>query len=393
MKVLCLIDSVGSGGAQRQLCTLAVLMKRRGIDVSMLTYYPYDFFLPILQHEGIEYKCIENRSIAGRILALRSELRRGTQDVVLAFLDGPNLYAELASIPRRKWGLVVSERSAVPGSYRGRRRWWRMLHRLTDYVTTNSHTNRLMIERSVPRMIGRVITVYNVIDLETFYPLPDPLPTKESSIRLLAVASFRGLKNPLGFIKALAMARGQEPAFDICLDWYGRLPDRKYDAPDHDLYNAVIALIEKQGLQDKVRFHPPSNDILALYRRSDVVVLPSFYEGLSNVVCEAMACGRPVLASNVSDIGNLVKDGYNGYLFEPTSIDDMTQAILRFAKLSAADRESLGQRGRQMAQRMFNPETVVNRYVEILTAAAAREHVYIEHWVPEVPDSTYRSLI
>ena len=48
VKVLCLIDSLSSG-AQRQLCTLAVLLKQQGMDVSMLTYHPHDFFLPILR--------------------------------------------------------------------------------------------------------------------------------------------------------------------------------------------------------------------------------------------------------------------------------------------------------------------------------------------------------
>ncbi|MEI6178174.1 MAG: hypothetical protein WCS43_14870, partial [Verrucomicrobiota bacterium] len=99
MKVLCLIDSLVSGGAQRQLATLAVLLKNQGMDVSLLTYHPHDFFLPLLRDAGIAYTCIETRSHWHRLWAIRQILRTGDHDVVLAFLDGPVLYAELAAIP------------------------------------------------------------------------------------------------------------------------------------------------------------------------------------------------------------------------------------------------------------------------------------------------------
>jgi len=115
MKVTCFIDSLSSGGAQRQLCTLAALLKKRGMDVSMLTYHPHDFFLPMIREAGIAYRCIEGRGPLQRLWALRRALRQGDQDVVLAFLEAPSLYAELASLPRRSWGLVVSERSEAVG--------------------------------------------------------------------------------------------------------------------------------------------------------------------------------------------------------------------------------------------------------------------------------------
>lgn len=392
MKVTCLIDSLSSGGAQRQLCTLAVLLKKQGMDVTMLTYHPFDFFLPVIREAGVKYRCVEGRSVPQRILAIRRALRREEQDVVLAFLDAPCFYAELAAIPGRKWGLVVSERSSEPGIRGGWRRWMRLAHLMADSVITNSHTNRLMIERSIPSLKDRIITVYNVVDLKTFSPLPARPPAENPGIRLMAAANFLGLKNHLGFVEAIAIVSRREPALEIHLDWYGGLPNRKNGTPDDDLYNAIKVLIEKHGLQSRVRLHPPSPDIINLYRSCDAVVLPSFYEGLSNVVCEAMACGRPVLASYVSDTGNLVKDGYNGFVFDPTSPEDMAKTVIRLARLTGPERELFGQRGRQMAERMFNPETIASRYVEILTAAAERKHVAIEHWIPEVPDSAYRSL-
>ena len=100
-----------------------------------------------------------------------------------------------------------------------------------------------------------------------------------------------------------------------------------------------------------------------------------------------MACGRPILMSNVCDAGNLVKDGHNGFLFDPSSPQDMARAIGQFAVLSATDREIMGRRSREMAERMFDPAAFAARYTELLSAAAVRKRIHMEHWIPDVPDS------
>ncbi len=70
MKLTCLIDSLGSGGAQRQMAMLAVCLKERGLDVSILTYHPADFFLPLIREAGIAYQCVHSNSPLQRVLSL-----------------------------------------------------------------------------------------------------------------------------------------------------------------------------------------------------------------------------------------------------------------------------------------------------------------------------------
>jgi glycosyltransferase involved in cell wall biosynthesis len=381
MKVTCLTDSLWSGGAQRQLCTLAALLKRRGIDVSVLTYHRYEFFLPLLQESGIPYTCVESRSIPGRALALRHALRHGRHDVVLAFQEAPSLYAELAAMPRRSWGLVVSERSAGPQWHTSLQRQLYRFHRVADYITTNSHASRLQMARFAPGLALRMVTVYNAVSQDAFYDAP-PLPRKNSRpLRIVAAGSYQANKNVEGFVHAIALARTLQPSARFQLDWYGSLWNVS------DSYHAAERAIAQHDLSDRVRLHPASDTIAEEYRKADVVALPSFYEGLPNTVCEAMACGRPILMSDVCDSRNLVKHGYNGLLFDPVSAGDMARALLDFAALSTEEREQMGRRSRAMAERMFDPEVFAARYAEILTAAANLEHRPIEHWIPEVPES------
>lgn len=383
MKVLCLIDSLGSGGAQRQLCTLACLLKKRGMDVSVLTYHPHHFFLPLLQEAGVEYACLAGGSWPRRIWSIRRMLRRGDQDVVLAFLSRPVFYAELAAIPFRQWGLVVSERNAVPAAVNPRLARWRQLHRIADFVTTNSHTNRLMIERDVPSLKGRVVTIYNAVDLETFTPAPTPSGGSAPGFHVVVAARYESQKNPSGLVEAVALAKKKAPSMCIQLDWYGHYGT----AADRGVFRQAQQLVERHGLQECVRLHGESQSILAEYGKADVVALPSFFEGLPNTLCEAMACGRPILTSNVCDAGNLVKSGENGFLFNPTSPEDMAMALLKFGSLTPAQREAMGRKSREMAERMFNPVNVAAAYEKVLTASAERKKISIEHWTPDVPDS------
>src|SRR5262249_30261630 len=153
-------------------------------EVSFLTYHRHEFFLPLLQESRIPYQCLPSGSKLTRTIALRRELRRRSHDVVLAFLDGSCLYAELAALPYRKWGLVVSERLAVPGSHRAVLPWRRWLHGIADYVVTNSHTNRLMLEYAVPGLKGRVVTIYNALDVNTFFPREGGFGRPSPQVRL-----------------------------------------------------------------------------------------------------------------------------------------------------------------------------------------------------------------
>jgi len=387
MKALLLLGTLASGGAERQLCTLAAQMKRRGIDVSVATYAPGDFYLPLLQEAGVEHRPLPTAKGLlhwRRILTVRKALRRGQHDVVLAFDHNPCRYGELAAWPRRRWGLVVSERSAVPGSQR--RRWspTKRLHLLADYVTTNSHTNRLMLERAVPQLRGRIVTVYNSVDLLHFQP-GCAAASPAAQIRLLVAGGYQAQKNMQGLAEAVAILRRRSPGTNISVDWYGaiRLPQDYDDARRH-----IVAL----GLEDRFRLNGESAKIADLYRQADAVVLPSFYEGLPNTICEGMACGRPILMSAVSDAGNLVKEGENGFLFDPASPQSIAEAMGKFAALSDAERKVMGCRSREMAETLFDADKIVQKYIEILTAAASRTRIDFDHWYPEVPQTAYATL-
>jgi colanic acid/amylovoran biosynthesis glycosyltransferase len=91
--------------------------------------------------------------------------------------------------------------------------------------------------------------------------------------------------------------------------------------------------VERAGLSPRVRFagRLPEADTLAAIAQSDILVLPSFMEGLPIVLMEALALGKPVIASRVAGIPELVRDGETGLLFDPSDWGELTSAIDRLA--------------------------------------------------------------
>jgi len=385
MRLLLLVESLVAGGAERQICTLAAAMKRRGCDVNVLTFRPGEFYRERLEEAGVPHRHVPTRGRLDRILSVRRALRKGRQDAVLAFTRSPCALAELAGFPYRRWGLVASERLAVPGADQQTWNVYFQLHRMADYVTANSHANRLQLERAVPSLAGRVITIYNAVDLAAFRPRREPFCSIRG-LRLVVAASYTAKKNLTGLIDAVALLRRETPDLELHVDWYGK---RIASTPDYD---DALARIADSRLEDRFRLHPATPDIARQYLHADAVILPSYYEGLPNTICEAMACGRPILASAVCDAGNLVRQGENGFLFEPSSIRSIADAILDFAGLSPRERIAQGLRSREMAEGIFDVDRITDRYLEVLAASASGGRVKVAHWLPEVPGTAHAIL-
>ena len=133
------------------------------------------------------------------------------------------------------------------------------------------------------------------------------------------------------------------------------------DGPDREkLQNCA----REKGISDAVNFCGEAEEIVPYLQQSAVFVLPSFSEGLSNVLLEAMACGLPVVATRVGGTIDLVQDGFNGILIEPDNAGQLYQAmkkILQDKDLAKA----LGVQARKTAAEKFSLKSVTEQYVSL----------------------------
>jgi glycosyltransferase involved in cell wall biosynthesis len=297
---------------------------------------------------------------------------------VLAFLRGPSAYAELAGLPKRSWGLVVSERSA--GS---RSRIRARLHMLADYMVVNSHAARITLEREHPGLRAKVVTLYNAVHIEPHIPVRQT-PGGFHEVKLIVAARLDYNKNAQGLLAALQILKASQPSLYLRVDWYGN------QKAEPDLFREMQDGITNMGLGGAFRLHPPTDNIHEMMSQAEAVMLPSFFEGLPNAVCEGMALRKPILMSTVSDAGNLVQDGVNGFLFDPHSPESIADAISRFAALSRDERVRMGEASHRKAEALFDLGSVADHYLRVLQAAAERKSVKIEHWPEEVPETALR---
>jgi glycosyltransferase involved in cell wall biosynthesis len=324
------------------------------------------------------------------VLAVRRILRRGWQDVVLAFLEGPCCYAELARTPGQRWGLVAGEQLADSRMKSGTGRLLRQMHRFADAVVSNSHTNQLMLETEFPFLRRKLATVYNLVDLQLFHPSPAASASARNSnakaLRIVVAASYQEKKNMMGVARALLFLKRSQSNPQVVVDWFGAVQT------DPTPFTRAERFVAENGLGEAFRLHHATRDIAGEFSSADGVGLFSFFEGLPNAVCEGMACGKSILLSNVCDAGNLVQEGKNGFLCDPSSPESIANAFGRLAAMSSEGRRQMGLQSRALAEELLGERIVIERYEKILRAAVSGEQVPADcTWPTQVPESAVRT--
>jgi glycosyltransferase involved in cell wall biosynthesis len=366
---------------------LAVLLARRGYRVEAATYRPTRFFDAAVEAAGVPIHRLPPSGRLRRALAFRRLLRRRRPDVVIAFLPGPGLYAELAGLPHRRFGLIVSEFTAPESGVRAGDRLRLGAHHLADAVVTETDYVAGRLIGASPWIARKAVIILNGVDLNELR-LPDTTGLSErpatGATRVLVLAGYRPEKNPFGMLAAVEHVRRIAPDARVEFDWYGSTSAADGHA---GILRALRDALRQRGLEDVFRLHDAVRDVAPLYREASLVCLPSFYEGCSNVFCEASASGVPLVVSDVCDNRRFVLDGMTGFLADPHSPETFADAILRFHRLPASARREMGRRARAHAEALFDPDRFADDYETLIRCVArpGRRNRGSEHRTREVP--------
>ena len=173
------------------------------------------------------------------------------------------------------------------------------------------------------------------VDLSHFYPIPDDEAKEYIGIPpcdkvLLFVGRIEPLKGIDALIEAIAIMKNRGAV--VCLTIIGGDPDLSPEALSSEM-SRLQALCEQHGLTDLVAFlgRRGQDTLPYYYSAADAVVMPSHYESFGMVALEAMACGTPVVASQVGGLAFLIKDGETGYTVpadDPQALADQLEKIV-----------------------------------------------------------------
>lgn len=363
MNLLFVIDNLGPGGAQRQMVNLAKGLALRGHGVEFFTYYSDSHYKKILDDLSIPINLHlkKFRYDLSPIIKIRELVVKNKYDVTLSFLDTPNFYSEVAHTFIGKTKLVVSDRLAFPSRKIPLK--FKMLlvgHGLADRVIVNSHHHRTQIVEELPCLRNKVQTIYNGCDLDIFRPLKHRKFKEDGRLSLIVVSSVSFKKNSINLAKALHICKNKY-GLDVYITWVGSTyVSGQRTAP----FEETNAYLKKFGLDGYWEWSGVRQDIPKLLAEHDALIHPSYYEGLPNAVCEALACGKPVLVSNVCDHPLLVKDGVRGYLFDPYNPDDIACSILKLYN-NPDEYEKICINSRLFAEKHLSMDRYVSSYEDL----------------------------
>lgn len=357
LSVICFIDSLGSGGAQRQMVGLANQLSEAGFNVQMLVYHDLNFFQSSL-NSNIELNILPESSNIKRIFNAYWYIKREKPDWVISFLESPSIISCIVKVLYPHFKLIVSERNTT--QHIGRKERLRFnLFRMADYVVPNAYSQEKFIKDNFHFLQQKTTTIANFVDLEyfafkerTIHPIP----------QIMVAASIWQSKNTLNFIRAVKTAVDKGANFFI--KWFGFV--KGTTGANLEYYDACNKLIEDLGVGDYIQLLEKTANIKEEYYNADFFCLPSYYEGTPNVICEAIATGLPVICSDVSDNARYVKSGINGYLFSPNNINDISDSLLKICSLPSDEWKKFSKNSRNIAEDNLCMGSFLNQYINLI---------------------------
>ena len=368
VKILYIIGTLDLGGAERQLVALA-----KGLDRSR--FLPLVFCLtatgPLaadLEEAGIEAKCFGLRGlkvwrnpirIARYLLALFTDLKKEEPEIVHGLLFHAYILGTFAAKIARVPIVITSRRSlghfkaGKPHSLLAER----LVNRMTDLIIANSEAVKQDVVRQEKVEPSKVRVVYNGID-PSLYDVPaDPalrasLGIPEEAKVVGVIANLIHYKGHCFLLQAWQTVKQKIPGARLLL------------IGDGPLRGELEALVKELHLEEEVLFLGSRQDIPQLLALMDVAVLPSLEEGFPNAVLEAMAAGKPVVATNVGGVPEAIIHEETGFLVPPKDPKALADAIIRVL----SDPElamNMGKAGRDRVIREFSLDRMVRSIEQV----------------------------
>ena len=130
-----------------------------------------------------------------------------------------------------------------------------------------------------------------------------------------------------------------------------------------DGYKDQVEALKRDGI---ATFYGFQEDPRPFYEQADCIVLPSYHEGMSNVLLEGAATGRALIASDIPGCREAVEDGISGYLCPVKDREALLEAMERFVACDPQKRACMGQHGRERMERLFSRKQVVEKTVRAI---------------------------
>lgn len=299
---------------------------------------------------------LKDQALFRSYLKMMKELK---PDVVLTYTIKPNIYGGFAA--RLKKIPYICNITGLGKAIEGGGLLSQVLIKLYKISTKKAVRVFFQNEKNRKVMQDRGIALNNSDLLPgsgvnlTEHPFRE-YPEEADGIRFLAVV--RIMKD-----------KGIQEYLDMAEDISNRHPEAhfelvgEYEEDERALYEPRINDLVARGI---LKYYGHIDNVEEVMTRSHVVVHPSYHEGMSNVLLEAGACGRPILCSNINGCKEAVDAGKSGLLFEPEDVSSLTASVEKILSLDESSRRDMGACGRRFIERSFDRNIIIGKYKDLL---------------------------
>lgn len=227
---------------------------------------------------------------------------------------------------------------------------YRMGLKKAETVFFQNGSNRdFMVEKKIVKVKNELLPGSGV-NLET--NCCEPYPENSDNVILLIIGRIMREKGTDEILEAAKEIKKEYPK--VIFRFIG-----SYDGD----YKQKIEEAVKNG---SIEYIGPQNDIHRFIKESHATLHASYHEGMSNVLLETAASGRPIIATDVPGCRETYDNGISGIAFKPKDVLDLVRAVKEFLELTDRQREEMGKRGRLKMEREFNRNIIVNKYIELV---------------------------
>lgn len=217
----------------------------------------------------------------------------------------------------------------------------------------------------------KIVKIYSGIELDLFHPV-----TRDQKDRIREKWKLNRNEAVIGIVSKLWDGKGHEVLIEAFRELKKEIKNlRLVIVGEGYLINKLFRLVDKYRLSDSVLFTGFQMEVSEIIATFDVAVLPSFFEGMGRVLLEAMAMEKPVVASRVGGIPDLVEHGINGFLVRPGNVQELAGALKKILNDEGLARK-MGVRGRKRIKEKFDADMMAKSiekvYQELLTGKGIR---------------------
>ena len=214
----------------------------------------------------------------------------------------------------------------------------------------NSENMRVFSEYGITKDRETALLPGSGVDPDAFLPLPYP-GHADDVLRFLFVGRImreKGVGEFIAAARALHQKYGDRVSFAVMGYTEGDMEEELRAAGDEGIVRII-------GFQ---------KDVIPYFKEADAIVLPSYHEGMNNVLMEASASARVCLASDIPGCREIVEDGVTGFLFRPASAEALTEAAEKFIAMDEAARRSMGNAARDRMVSRFDRRIIIDRVLQ-----------------------------